>query len=48
MMADLWEVKKDGVIYAQSTIENCGYCPERLKSLRAAGYKICKNGKVVR
>lgn len=47
-MPDIWEVKKDNAVVAQSSVENCGYSPDKLKSLRAAGYKICKNGKVVR
>ena len=48
MNKDVYEVKNPrkagGVI---SSLVNCGYTPEQLSSLRANGYKLYKNGKLI-
>lgn len=47
-MNDVYEVKHPlragGVV---SSAVNCGYTPEQLASLRAHGYKLFKNGKLL-
>ncbi len=48
MKADVYEIKNPrkagGVV---SSAINCGYTSEQLASLRAHGYKLYKNGKLI-
>lgn len=47
-MADVYEIKKAGKAGGVvSSAVNCGYTPDQLASLRAHGYKLYKNGKLL-
>lgn len=47
-MADVYKIKKPGRAGGVvSSAVNCGYTPEQLASLRAHGYKLYKNGKLL-
>ena len=43
----VYTIRKDGQTIVRSTIQNCGYTDEELKSLRAAGYELFADGKKV-
>lgn len=45
---DVYSIRKSGEEVARSTIPNCGYSPETLRSMRQAGYYLYKNGKKVK
>jgi len=42
----LFEVKKDGKVYMSTKSEKCIPDKETRKQMRAAGYKLYKDGKV--
>lgn len=44
----VYTIRKDGLTIVQSSIPACGYTPEELKSLRAAGYALYADGKLVK
>lgn len=47
-MADVYQIKKPGKAGGVvSSAVNCGYTPDQLASLRAHGYKLYKNGKLL-
>ena len=46
-MADVWQIKKNGVAVLESSIKNCGYTEAQLQSLNRAGYSLFQNGKCV-
>ena len=40
-----YEIRKNGKTYASSTVHNCGYSADQLKSLRSNGYNLYVDGK---
>lgn len=44
----VYTLHKDGVVCVASSLPGCGYSTQELKSLAAAGYELCKDGKPVR
>lgn len=47
-MPDEYQIRKGGVPVVGSSIVNCGYTQEQLKSLFSAGYRLYRNGKLVK
>lgn len=41
----LYEIRRDGVILAQSTLPGLGYPPELLRQMERSGYTVCIDGK---
>jgi hypothetical protein len=48
MAADVWELKRGREILCRGTVERLGYTKARLSELYKAGYRLFKNGKVVK
>lgn len=42
---NVYEIRKHGKAVVQSSIPDCGYAAEQLKSLSRAGYRLYVNGK---
>lgn len=40
MTGTMYEIRKNGKVWVRSSIPDCGYTPETLKSLRAHGFKV--------
>ena len=45
---DVYSIRKSGVVVLSSSIPDCGYKPETLRSMAKAGYYLYKNGKNVK
>lgn len=45
---DTYSIRKSGVEVCVSTIPNCGYTPDVLRSMAKEGYYLYKNGKKVK
>ena len=43
----VYTIRKGGKTIVRSSIQNCGYSDEELKSLRRAGYELFADGKKV-
>ena len=41
----VYSIRKNGVIYCQSSLVDCGYSADMLKELRAAGFELYKGDK---
>lgn len=48
MAADVWELKRGREILRRGTVEKLGYTKARLSELYKAGYRLFKNGKVIK
>lgn len=48
MASDLWELKRGREVLCRGTVERLGYTKSRLSELYRAGYRLFKNGKVIR
>lgn len=46
--AVLYEIRRNGVTYCQSYLENCGYSPQTLREMQVAGFELYANGKKVK
>lgn len=44
----VYEIRKDGVVYATSALPLCGYSRNLLRQIVADGYRYCVNGKIQR
>lgn len=44
----LYEIRKDGIVIAQSYLPLCGYSPQEIKNLQAAGFELYADGKKVK
>lgn len=44
----VWELRRDGETWVSSTIPNCGYDRDTLRSMKDAGYKLYCDGKAVK
>ena len=44
---NIWEVRRNGVVVARSSLEYCGYNSLTVKALRSAGYAFYVNGERV-
>lgn len=44
----VYTIRKDGKVLVKSSIPACGYSPEELKSLRAAGFQLYADGKLIK
>ena len=40
----VYEVRKDGRVWVSSSIPNCGYTAQEMRSLRAMGFSLHKKG----
>ena len=45
---DVYSIRRSGVDVCVSSVPNCGYTPETLRSMKAAGLYLYKNGKKVK
>lgn len=45
---DIYEIRKGKTTVLSSTVPNCGYSAQTLKSLKANGFSLYKNGQKVR
>ena len=45
---DVYSIRKSGEDVVSSSIPNCGYTPETLRAMKAAGLYLYKNGKKVK
>lgn len=45
-MADEWNIRKPGGVGVVSSMPFCGYDQQTLASLKRAGYRVYKNGKI--
>lgn len=46
--ASIYTIRKNGRIYAQSEIHNCGYSSQIIRMMARAGYFLYKDGKRVK
>lgn len=44
----VYTIRKGGKIIVRSTIPACGYSPEELRSLRAAGFQLYADDKLIK
>ena len=44
---NVWEVRRDGVVLARSTLKYCGYTSLNVKIMREEGYEFYLNGRKV-
>ena len=44
----VYQIRKNGVVCCESSLEGCGYSDEMLKDLRAAGFELYADGKKVK
>ena len=42
--AAVYEIRKDGRVWVRSSIPNCGYTSQELRSLRDMGFSLHKKG----
>lgn len=43
-----YEIRKDGVVCCASYLPLCGYSPQTIKEMQAAGFELYAGGKKVR
>lgn len=43
-----YEIRKDGVVCCASSLPYCGYSPQTLKEMQAAGFELYADGKKVK
>lgn len=48
MAADVWELRRGREVLCRGTVEKLGYTKARLSELYKAGYRLFRNGKVVK
>lgn len=48
MAADLWELKRGREVLCKGTVDKLGYTKARITELYKAGYRLYRNGKVVK
>ena len=48
MENNIWEVRRNGEVFARSTLKNCGYTSLDMKLMKEAGYEFYCNGKRVK
>lgn len=48
MGCDVWELKRGREVLCRGSVERLGYTKARLSELYRAGYRLFKNGKVVK
>lgn len=46
--AVLYEIRKDGVVCCASSLPYCGYSPQIIKEMQAAGFELYADGKKVK
>lgn len=40
-----YEIRKSGTVFCSSSVKNCGYSAEQLRSMKAKGYNLYVDGK---
>lgn len=40
----VYEIRKDGRVWVSSSVPNCGYTAQQLRSLKVSGFSVHKRG----